>query len=479
MPKVYRRRSVTQEFGSLACWCLALGVLCHGVSTGQEATVALSPFGVSNVTVAAWSQTKQLGVQWLRTHPVVWGNVEVSRGQFTFDRLDAMMRMIQDSGLVPIVPLICDSRWGAPASPAERSEDRAVPSITGTGQTAYESPRSRFPTDINAWQTFVKQIVERYDHDGRDDMPGLTMGVKYWQPVREIPTGWADTPFRLIDLLQITSSAIRESNPDAVVILPGISSRALAMLAYMDEYLKPDQNPLGYNISREGIRKMAEYQETQRLFEIVIEHGRNYYDAFDAHLFGPYSLIADKVHWITSQMQRFNYSKQIVCLEAGGPITELGEAYTDAANAEQTVKILCSAMDAGVRSLAFPLSPNFPGTSAAYQRPTLLDANGNAKPSYHTYQLLIQLLQGYKSVSRYQVRKRSYGFAFTRPEQSVYALWSEESLPIRLPTAERKAQVYQIVTQPGHSTPTPQPLTPNSRKKTKLTPIPILVEELP
>ena len=54
-----------------------------------------------------------------------------------------------------------------------------------------ETPRQKgtFKLRISEreYQDFVKQLVERYDGDGIDDMPGLKNPIKYWQIDNEPP----------------------------------------------------------------------------------------------------------------------------------------------------------------------------------------------------------------------------------------------------------------------------------------------------
>ncbi|MBI3922598.1 MAG: hypothetical protein HY318_14340 [Armatimonadetes bacterium] len=434
-------------------------------------------FGVSNVTSATWKYVGQVGARWWRTPPVLWESVEPTRGQYQFDRLDATLRLTHDAGIIPVVPLVCDSSWGAP-----RRADESDSEQPGEGE---ESParvaisRSRFPTDVNAWQSFVTQLVERYDGDGQEDMPGLKLSVRYWQLGREIPEGWSDTPFRLIDFLQITSEALRKADPEAVILLPGFGSRALSMLAYMDDYLKPEQNPVGVGVPREGLRKSTEYQDLRRLFEVVFENGRDYYDVCDLHLYGQPELIPEKVRWVKDGMGRFDYSKPLVCMEAGGPVSDLGDEYSDAANAEQIAKALCFGMEAGIQSMAFPLSPNYTSLRPAYQRLCLLDASDSPKPSFHNYRLIVRLLQDFDSVQQIKVGRRNVGFAFSRSGLQTYAIWTEEPHPVKLPSRPNRLRESTLITEPGQSEPATRLIPAGTPVRANLTTTPLLFEELP
>jgi len=443
-------------------------------SAMAEGVNDLRGVGVCNISKDAWPLATSLGARWWRTPPIIWGNVEPRRGQITFERLDKIMLQTQEVHLIPVVPLVCSSNWGAPPPPGYISKS-AEPTAE---RESSGFPRSRFPVDINAWQRFVREVVERYDDDGENDMPGLTMPVRFWQPVREIPSEWDDTPFRLVDFLQITSSAIKEADPRAVVIAPGIESRSLAMLAYADGELRPEDRPLGYDAPREGVRKMAEFEDTRRCVEVLLESGKDFYQALDVHLYGQDVLIAGKMRWLKNLMRRSSCDKPIISLEAGGPIGGAEGGYTDAVNAEQTVKILCSALHAGVVGIAFPLSPNFPGARPEYQMLSLLDARENAKPAYFSLKMLIRFIQNWESVNPVVTKKENLGFVFASPQSAVYVLWSDEARSLRLPLPSGNFHVYSIITQPGQTEPERSVFSTTVARKFKLTATPVVLVEL-
>ena len=86
------------------------------------------------------------------------------------------------------------------------------------------------PNDWTAYQTFVRALVERYDGDGINDMPGLLYGVQYWEVMNEpdlddLDNGRLD--FYKQDaaaygaLLTHTYSAIKLADTTAQVLIAG------------------------------------------------------------------------------------------------------------------------------------------------------------------------------------------------------------------------------------------------------------------
>jgi hypothetical protein len=75
-------------------------------------------------------------------------------------------------------------------------------------------------------------MVERYDGDGIDDMPGLTIPIRYWSAWNEpdLRTAWDGPPYPAhqfngslqdyIRLSQVTYAAIKDADPAALVVGP-------------------------------------------------------------------------------------------------------------------------------------------------------------------------------------------------------------------------------------------------------------------
>ena len=148
-----------------------------------------------------------------RTSMAEWS--EVTRAE-----LDLWVRTAQAAGLTPIGMV---SPWPA--------------NHTANHTNAY------VPADLPAYRAYVTAVVERYDGDGVDDMPGLAAPVRYWEvdnepdlkftraprppreglPVRAAPpVGTFCTPEDYATVLLASSSAIRAAAPDATILAFGL-----------------------------------------------------------------------------------------------------------------------------------------------------------------------------------------------------------------------------------------------------------------
>jgi hypothetical protein len=102
------------------------------------------------------------------------------------------------------------------------------------------------PKDVVKYQRWVRAVVERYDGDGVDDMPGLTAPIKYWQVDNEPPRrreGYAD-------LVRITSEAVKEADPTAKVLIGGL---LIPFDDYRERIYEREQLPILQQLQGKGI----------------------------------------------------------------------------------------------------------------------------------------------------------------------------------------------------------------------------------
>lgn len=127
---------------------------------------------------------------------------------------DAWVTAVQGAGLEPVLMV----------SPWPGNE-------TGKYTQAY------LPADMAAYSAYVTRVVERYDGDGVDDMPGLLHPVRYWEVDNEVDLKNANvargatveydpkvfcTPAEYAQVLIASSKAIKAAFPGARVLNAGL-----------------------------------------------------------------------------------------------------------------------------------------------------------------------------------------------------------------------------------------------------------------
>lgn len=127
---------------------------------------------------------------------------------------DVWVRAVQGAGLEPLMMV---SPWPG-------------------NQTANATERY-LPDDIGAYEAYVRRVVERYDGDGVDDMPGLLAPVRYFEidnepdvkfndpprgARREFVPGTFCPPAEYAQVVLASARAIRAASPEAKVVAIGL-----------------------------------------------------------------------------------------------------------------------------------------------------------------------------------------------------------------------------------------------------------------
>lgn len=158
---------------------------------------------------------RALGVRHVRVHSATPPYLSFRDGAFVgYDLADVFLVRILEAGLEPVVVV---GPW--PGNAPAKETDHYVPS------------------DMEAYRSWVRETVERYDGDGVGDAPGLPRGVNAWEADNEPdlhnavpPRGGGasvapedfETPEEYVRVAVATAEAIREADPDALILPAGL-----------------------------------------------------------------------------------------------------------------------------------------------------------------------------------------------------------------------------------------------------------------
>ncbi|MCX6762444.1 MAG: hypothetical protein NT093_01535 [Candidatus Moranbacteria bacterium] len=180
---------------------------------------------------------KKYHAGWARPHtgPFVWGNIQETAGaSFDYSRTDALVRDFARKKIGTLATLWPFAEWDqlmrGDAELCKVSEkDQFLPNGKegSVGLSQYRCD----PFDWSAYQNWVRNVVERYDGDGVDDMPGLKYPVKYWEVMNEPDLEGSETLDFFVgnatdyrDLLISTYSAVKTADPTADVLIAGAAN---------------------------------------------------------------------------------------------------------------------------------------------------------------------------------------------------------------------------------------------------------------
>jgi len=163
-----------------------------------------------------------LGLDWIRFDSTfIWGDIEPSKGSYNFENADELVRNIQKYNVRIIGKITSFAEWDGCKS------------------------RPHKPNDMDAYKEFVKKLVERYDGDGIDDMPGLAYPIKYWIILNEVEdrAEFNGTGKDYAETLKASYEAIKEADPDAKVLISAPGDPSYLQSDFWKEVL---ENSAGY-----------------------------------------------------------------------------------------------------------------------------------------------------------------------------------------------------------------------------------------
>ncbi|MEW5842223.1 MAG: FlgD immunoglobulin-like domain containing protein [Bacteroidota bacterium] len=148
--------------------------------------------GIRNMNMA-WNRTLSPAGGQFR-----WNDIEAVQGTYDWSKPDAFVKRVQAQGLQLLVLVHPFAQWD---QPTKRDMD-------------YDKPNN-----MTAFKRFIAKLVERYDADGVNDMPGLLYPIKYFEIGNE-PEGqtFGDSPGKYNDFM----NTVKAAYDTAKVVYPNV-----------------------------------------------------------------------------------------------------------------------------------------------------------------------------------------------------------------------------------------------------------------
>ena len=154
--------------------------------------------------------------QWVRPHPgpFVWNKIEKEKGNFSWQEADEYVVYSQNHNQKIIATIWPYSNWEQKS--CKRKKGR---SPFGKRFSKYLSK----PCSMDNYKKFLLTLVDRYDGDGSNDMPGLTKPIIYWEIMNEPEFNmfFRGTEEDFVEIFNFSSKIIRDKQKDAVIIMAG------------------------------------------------------------------------------------------------------------------------------------------------------------------------------------------------------------------------------------------------------------------
>jgi len=230
-----------------------------------------------------------------RGFDVVWNVMEPSKGKYDWTENDQMVQGSKDKseGEIYNLSIIWPyANWDQKSCHSGK-EYIATGHLKQGGEDLYMG----VPCDLGAYGEFIQKVVERYDGDGVNDMPGLKTPVKYWEVLNEpsmhgggIGGAGEDLKFfvgtseEYLSILKTSYEAIKKADPKAKVLHAGMAGMQQNFRDFWDPIFA---GGAGNYFDIANIHSISTTKETEDLFVISF---RKYLERFG---------ITGKPIWVT------------------------------------------------------------------------------------------------------------------------------------------------------------------------------------
>ena len=351
--------------------------------------VSASHFGGGGLGGLDFEAMEELGVHWLRVPLDIVYDPSNPYGEGGLSPLDELILECQEHGVAVFMVVS-----------AVRNEEGEWP-----------------PPEFFAEQ--LKKVVERYDGDGVDDLPGLIYPVRYWEIFNEYEEGmgpWVDlSKEEYLEYYRLAYQAIKEACPECQVAPGSIVGPHSTTLEYLVEAGASDLiDFISYHC----------YEEYLRVDELRVFLER----------LG----LADRPIWLTES-------------QFGGMMQAYG---SEEDVARWLVQSYVYALAHGFRVVMpseLRAQPQFP---EGLKWSCLIDEDGVKRPSFYAYKTLIAKLEGFTEVEVLSVGEVEvpmpgqsctqglFAFKFLVKGKPVYVVWGEGELPSEIRGLLRVTNLY-------------------------------------
>ncbi len=442
-----------------------------------------------------------------------WGNMQPSReAEIDFRQLDSFVAQFQAAGFVELVlALKPHSSWASNDYPSQ-----GLLPLRGGVRTEY----------LGDYENWVYSVVERYDADGSEDMPGLRYPVRFYEIGTEFSSYEPEPVEEYLVILERAYTAAHRAYPEVLIA----HAAFLTTLAFTG-----DPSPAEYE---RAFETMADRTHSLADMRKVLDRP-DLFDVLNLHSLGdPYEIEA-MVAWLDYEMAQRGYRKPIILSDTAttpfiswGPATacdrnpnQMGKVIPPATEAdrcrladyftrlvkvdqatlrwtqgfaaqdmvkkvviaaEQGILLINTAFTEDIFWLKLPPAQAAAGTSAWAG---LVDVERREyRPAYYALRQLVGYLDGHESITRlaldeegvrvYEISRAGQRFwiAWYDPERLILPGDPPPEKSIRLRSGGDSAVVEPLITQFGQDSPTRVTLSTQDGLLTLiLTPTPVFI----
>jgi len=341
--------------------------------------ISASHFGMVDAARQGIEEIRALGIAWDRPHPgpFVWGHIEPQQGQYRWHEADGYVQTVQSQDMATLATIWPFAPW-----------DQANWGTSDPGGLIFERELGRSrrkPNDMDAYKAFVSALVERYDGDGRDDMPGLKFPIKHWEASNEpsnqgeFHTFFDGSPEDYLEVLSATYQAVKEADPEAKVLHAGMAGVTTSEVSFWEPVFAKGNEY--FDIANIHSIEASDKLYVPEFKELLAKHG------------------IDKPIWVTEVQHNSD-----IGLEE---------------HAQLFARSYLIAFGNGAEKIFYTMFRVPPFAPAQHRQAALIGDNGEKRPAYHALKTLVTKLDGFTSVEKLSGEH----YVFTVDGEEVHVLW--------------------------------------------------------
>ena len=347
---------------------------------------------------AAYEEAEKLNVFWERPHlgPFIWNELQKEKnGEFDWSFSDQYVKESQSFNFNIIGTIWPFADW-------DQRPCRCCSALSYCRGYGFEKPGELptyrcAPCDMEAYSAFVQALIERYDGDGKNDMPDLKYPIKYWEASNEPEmqekelTFFKGTSNEYLQILEATYNAVKSADPQAQVLHAGFAG----MSNFSLDFWKP----------------------------IFSNNGGDYFDIANVHSIG-----GDNEDFYVQEtkdfLENYNLTNPVWVTEAEYNFLEQGGDFKQGF-AELLVKSYASAFGNGAEKIFYV---GLTAPSPGHQDAALISESDQKNPIYYSFETLIKKIDYFESAE--QIAENQYKFIVN--SKAVYILWGTGSVPAEI-----------------------------------------------
>jgi len=415
---------------------------CVDKSSPITRNVKIKHFGVGYAVKGYASLCKQMGVGLIRVPLVAWGAIEPDPPEggshdYKWQDLDEIIREYQNNGFRAQLIVKCANSWACKSFATDSERFRLS-----------SPPKNQYWDD---YYYFIYNLVERYDGDGKDDMPGLKMPVLEYEIESEAHNTeffWDGTVEEYGHLLETAYKAAKKANPNAKIILSGIN---------FGDYGKKIQQFFEdhENVSFEDIVKLIKKYppNIQKKMKFIVESLKygDYYDAVEFHFNRGYEEIPSEIKLIKIILDAYSiHNKSILAGDVCScpwvsEIPPEGERRFRIEQATLSSKKLTISAAHDIESFVLESIRDFPQIYQGFGFAGIFDNEKNPRPVFYAYKQTIKKIKNATKVECWEEEGvYVYRFYFSN-KPPIYVVWSETGRKkVKLSVSSEKVRIEEL-----------------------------------